>query len=207
MKPGITVVIPTFADRWDEVGRAVSSAVHQTLSPETIVVVSDTESKGAAWNRTRGLSMVETEWTAFLDDDDYFLPEHLEKLHRKAKETDADMVFPWFTVMGNGVDPFPMNEKREWVREDPHQTTITFLVKTEAALAVGGFLGDEPDEDGQETDSQGNRAGEDFRFVLRLHDAGYRIEKLYERTWVWMHHGGNTSGQAKNRPEVPQPAD
>lgn len=202
-KPGITVVIPTFPARADKLGRAVASTQTQTRPAEAVIVVSDRDGVGAGVNRTRGLMMVETEWTAFLDDDDYFKPEHLEKLLAHAEKTGADFVFPWFTVIGSGRDPFPMNEAKEWTLEDPHQTTITFLVKTEVAQALGGFI-DQPDDsdpDGEEvgTDAQGHRAGEDFRFVLRLARAGYKIEKLHERTWVWTHWSGNTSGMPSRR--------
>ena len=203
MKPGITVVIPSFPSRYDLLGRAVASATNQTLPPEQVIVVVDNKQEGAAVTRTRGLMQVETEWTAFLDDDDYFLPEHLEKLTKMAKESKADLVFPWFTVIGSGSDPFPMNEKREWDRADPHQTTITFLVRTEAAQKVGGFIEQDGDIDpaGEDvgTDAQGHRAGEDFRFVLRLHDAGYKIKKLHERTWVWVHHSKNSMGMPSRR--------
>lgn len=195
----ITVVVTTFPERYDVLGRAVASAANQTLPPEFIIVSVDGEREGAAATRTRGLSQVTTEWTAFLDDDDFLYPEHLEKLKVHADLTDADMVFPWFDVLGTGKDPFPMNEHKEWTLEDPHQTTITMLVRTEAARGVGGFLGDEEDIDGQEVDAEGNRAGEDFRFVLRLAKAGARIEKLHERTWVWVHHTSNTSGLPSNR--------
>lgn len=196
MKPGITVVIPSIPSRANMLGRAVASAAHQVLPPERIIVSIDNEQSGAAATRTRGLMQVETEWTAFLDDDDYFLPEHLSKLHERAVADDADMAFSWFTVMGSGRDPFPMNEHKEWTREDPHETTITFLVRTEVAKELGGFIlpGDVEDPEGRAI------GGEDFNFVIRLADAGHKIVKVHERTWVWVHHRGNTSGLPSNRP-------
>jgi glycosyltransferase involved in cell wall biosynthesis len=198
MGSGISVVIPTIITRDLLVGRAVASAARQTLQPEAIIVVPDSGPYGAAWTRTRGLEQVRTEWVAFLDDDDEMNVDHLEKLHAHAIATESDFVFSWFTVMG-GTDPFPANEHREFDPEDPHQTTVTVLVRTEAAVAVGGF------EDGIDgdpgTDTQGNRAGEEFRFAKRIAAAGYKIGKLHERTWTWHHHqhrGGNTSGLPEN---------
>lgn len=190
MRTGVTLVVPTIPPRASMLARAVRSAVEQTRPPEFIFVVTDIEGEGAPATRTRGLEQVTTEWTAFLDDDDELLPQHLEKLHDCALRTGADMVFPWFVVHG-GTDPFPQHFGRQWNRSDPHQTTITFLVRTELARKVGGFL--DP-EDG--TDSLGNRAGEDFRFVCRLSEAGARIVHLPERTWIYHHWIGNLSGRS-----------
>lgn len=191
---GITVVIPTVPKRSDLLGRAMASVVAQTLQPQGVIVVIDSTASGAAETRSRGLEMVKTEWVAFLDDDDTFNPEHLQRLYEHAEATGADFVFPWFNVMG-GSDPFPVNEHREFDVDAPHQTTVTTLVKTKAALAVGGFRWDKG-EDGIDpgTDAEGNRAGEEFRFVIRLAQAGYKIEHLHERTWTWYHHGRNSSG-------------
>jgi len=171
--------------------RAVRSAVEQSRPPEFIFTVIDVEGEGAPVTRTRGLEQVTTEWVAFLDDDDELLPQHLQKLLACAEHVSADMVFPWFIVQG-GTDPFPQHFGRQWDPADPHQTTITFLVRTELAKKVGGFL--DPGDDAG-TDGLGNRAGEDFRFVCRLSDAGARIVHLPERTWTWVHHQSNTSGQ------------
>ncbi len=45
-----------------------------------------------------------TEWVAFLDDDDYFYPQHLEALANAAQDTGADMVYPWYDVDGGTDD-------------------------------------------------------------------------------------------------------
>jgi hypothetical protein len=139
---------------------------------------------------------VQTEWLAYLDDDDMLGPVHLERLMDHAEKTNADLVFPWFTVVGSGSDPFPANEHREWDAENPHHTTVTFLVRTEVARKVGFFIDSDlytPEEflDGP----PGQKQGEEFRFVLRVAAEGYKIEKLHERTWFWRHHRTNTSGQ------------
>jgi hypothetical protein len=191
---GITVVIPTVAKRADLLSRAIASVVAQTEPPEAIIVVVDSERQGAPVVRTRGLDMVTTPWVAFLDDDDDFKPQHLQRLREHAEATGADFVFPWFDVIG-GTDPFPDNEHREYDIEAPHQTTVTFLVKTEAAKAVGGFI--DPDMDDMVdpgVDGEGHRAGEEFRFVIRLARAGYKVEHLHERTWNWRHWTGNSMG-------------
>lgn len=204
--PGITVVTPSIPGRNDYLREAVQSVSNQTLRPVAHIIVHDSTGDGAAITRTKGLFMVQTEWTAFLDDDDELREIHLEHLMRKAEEDQADLVFPWFDVTGGmgGKDPFPKNEKREWTLDDPHHTTITFLVRTEVARVVGGFLDGLPPElwPGQ----VGQKEGEEFRFVVRVAQAGYKISKLHERTWLWRHHGRNTSGLPENVKTTPLPA-
>jgi glycosyltransferase involved in cell wall biosynthesis len=185
----VTVVIPTIPPRADRLARALASVESQTLQPAEVIVVTDDEAKGAGWTRTEGLMKVTSEWTAFLDDDDELLPCHLQRLHETAAETGADMVFPWFTVVG-GTDPFPMHFGRTWDINEPTQTTITFLVRTSLAQQAGGFL------EANHLDGDVIYPNEDFRFVLRLAANGAKIVHLPERTWLWNHHGGNLSGRS-----------
>jgi glycosyltransferase involved in cell wall biosynthesis len=190
----ISVVIPSIPPRSRLLMRALASVAAQTWCPDEIIVTIDREARGATWTRQHGLDMATGDWVAFLDDDDELLPQHLERLLACAEETGADMVFPWFTVVG-GIDPFPQHFGRQWDPQDPTQTTITFLVRRQAAIDCGGFL--EPDDD---VDGEGHRAGEDFRFVCRLGEK-HKIVHLPERTWRWHHHPstpstlGNTSGK------------
>lgn len=188
---GVSVVIPTIPVRGFRLHQAVESVKTQTLQPYEIVTATDNERKGAALTRDEALFKVKTKWTAFLDDDDYLYPTHLEDLMNFAAETGADMVYPWFDVYG-GTDPFPMFEGQPWDNDDPHQVPVTHLVKTEAAWAVGGFSGDWNDTNG--TDQYGHRQGEDWNYLIKLVDAGYIIKHLNKRTWGWNHWGGNTSG-------------
>jgi glycosyltransferase involved in cell wall biosynthesis len=73
--------------------------------------------------------------------------------------------------------------------EDPHQTTITVLVRTELAQSVGF----RPPPSHQSV--LGQAYGEDYAFTLGCVAAGARIVHLPERTWEWHHTGENTSGR------------
>ena len=191
LKDGITVVIPRIPVReWNYVA-AIQSVQTQKLKPVAVIESIDVNKEGAAINRDKGLFQVETKWTAFLDDDDIFYPNHLRDLLEFAEETGADLVYPWFDVLG-GTDPFPQFEGLPWDNDQPHQIPITHLVKTEAAWDVGGFS--EGWVDATTTDSDGNRIGEDYNYILKLINAGYKIEHLNKRTWGWNHWRGNTSG-------------
>lgn len=188
----ITVVIPTIAPRGNRqpmLERALASVEAQEYAPVQVIVEHAEEGEGPAVVRNRALAKVETPWVAFLDDDDYLRPNHLKRLALVQADSGADVVWPWFDVEG-GSDPFPMFQGRQWDPEDPHQIPITVLARTEAIQAVGGFevVGDGP------VDQHGHRAGEDWRLWLSLSAAGYRFWHTEEKTWVWVHHGANTSG-------------
>lgn len=104
----ITVVIPTIPGREELLDRAVRSVERQPHGPRSVVVVTDTERRGAAWARNYGIQLVTengedrkgllSPWIAWLDDDDEMLENHLAVLARGASKTGADAVFtyPWF---------------------------------------------------------------------------------------------------------------
>lgn len=187
----VTVVIPTIPVRSHYLQRALGSVYAQTVQVANTVVQSDENRLGAAANRDLGLDQVNSEWTAFLDDDDELYPDHVRALLKHAEATGADLVYPWFDVIG-GTDPFPFFEGQAWSNDNVHQVPVTFLVKTEAAQVVGGFSGGWADSNS--VDEYGNRMGEDLHFIWKMVEAGYKIEHLNQRTWAWHHHGSNTSG-------------
>jgi hypothetical protein len=158
----------------------------QTMPAAAISVAIDVNREGAPPTRQRALDAVRTEWVAFLDDDDFFEPQHLEHLSQHAEETGADFVYSWFTVVG-GVDPFPSTHfTNPFNPEDPIETTITTLVRTELAQQVGFKAMNRGEVN----------TGEDRYFTLECMKAGAKISHLVERTWCWSHHGKNTSGLA-----------
>lgn len=188
----ITVVIPTISPRKLLLNRALESVVGQLYPATAIVVRDDVYRRGAAWNRHVGLLQVDTEWVAFLDDDDVLWPQHLEVLVNAQRETGADYLFTWYQIVDTEG-----NHQRDTVLghfgkvfnpADPHQTTITTMVRTELAKSVG-FLGDAGTHE-----IHGQRAGEDFAFTLGCIRKGAKIVHVPEITWEWHHHGFNTSG-------------
>jgi glycosyltransferase involved in cell wall biosynthesis len=191
MIPGISVVIPTVAPRTTMLHRALNSVTAQTLQPEVVIVQEDSDRKGAAATRQRAQDSVETEYTCPLDDDDELLPMHTEHLFAEAQRTDADLVFPWYEVHGGG-DPMPEAFGRDWeaylTEFGPYQFPVTFLARTEVIRAAGGW---EPMPEGQRLAAQ---PGEDWRLCLALVAMGAKIVHLPEKTWIWHHHGQNTSG-------------
>jgi len=103
----VTVVIPAY-DRAHLLGRAIDSVLGQTLTPAAVIVVDDGSvddtkavvqaygdevryvwqlNAGGAAARNHGVELAETEWVAFLDSDDLWLPNHLELLAEAVEGT------------------------------------------------------------------------------------------------------------------------
>lgn len=191
LKPGITVAIATIPPRVGLLQRAVASVLSQTHPAAGLAVAIDYAKQGAPATRQRALDMVDTQWVAFLDDDDEFMPPHLETLWNAAQAYQADYVYSWFETIPQGCDPFPIGHYLQpWSNTEPRQTTITTMVRTELAKQVG-FAKFE--ESGELVDGQ--RWGEDWAFTLGCMDAGAKIHHVVAKTWYWNHTSGNTSGR------------
>jgi SAM-dependent methyltransferase len=191
----LTVLVTTIPTRQDRLNKALMSVENQSLLPAKILIQNDLYKEGAPKNRDNGIEKVETEYVALLDDDDYFYPDHLESLYQTAIDTGADIVYAWFNVDG-GEDPFPENFGKPWDPENPRQVTITVLAKTDVIRKAGGYsntTGIEHEELG--LFAQGNTAGEDFRMVFSANKQGAKIVHVPKKTWAYVHHESNTSGQ------------
>lgn len=188
----ITVAIPHLPSRVRELGRAITSVSRQTCPPGAISIATDLHGDGAWDTRNRAVAPVQTDWVALLDDDDHFYPHHIETLvHAAEQHPDADYLFSWFDVLG-GVDPLGYFG-RPFDPDHPHQTTTTILVRT--ALAQQVCWGP---PDAYET-VDGNRAGEDWVFLLGCLDAGATVRHVPVVTWAWVHHQSNSSGLPRQR--------
>jgi hypothetical protein len=182
--------------------RALTSVVGQTQLPAAVIVEHDYDRTGAPATRQRALEKATTRWCAFLDDDDEFMPHHLQALMSCAQLSGADFVYSYFMIKDAAGNEQPDNDPlgtfgMPFDPLHPVQTTVTTLVRTELAKDVGGFLRPSP----APPTPDGHRAGEDWSFTLGCVEAGAKIVHLPERTWWWWHWGsgspgipGNTSG-------------
>lgn len=191
----ITVAIPSIPQRKMKLRQAVSSVLGQTYTAAGISVAVDLRAEGSAVTRNRALDAVQTEWVAFLDDDDVFLPHHLEILINAAEETGADVIYGLPRV----IDEFGNIKPRYWQWGGPPEfdadllrqssyITVASLVRTHLAKEVGGFVFHQ-DKDFP-TESY-----DDHGFYLRLLDAGANFHHVHRETFIWNHHGMNTSGK------------
>ncbi len=186
----VTVVIPHIGPRRAELARAVESVTVQTVAPAAISIAVDTGREGSAATRNRALAAAGTGWVAFLDDDDAWEINHLGLLTSAAAATpDADVLYSGCTVVDADGSILPPRE--EWGRfGEPFDAAalrarswlpVTCLARTGLARAAGFHR-----PPGSPYD--------DWGFHLAMLDAGARYVHVPVRTWVWHHHGRNTSG-------------
>ena len=198
----VAVCVPSIAPRGKMLARAVASVTAQDRAADALCVAIDHDRSGAAAVRNRSWRMADTEWVAFLDDDDELLPNHLEHLLAVQADTGADVVYPWHRIIGpdgrikadllgaQGV-PFEPSEL-----DSRNFIPVTLLVRRELLADVGGFpLPNSPEWPHSDC--------EDWACWRRLRDAGATFVHTPEVTWLWHHHGANTSGRGDRWPGKP----
>ena len=196
LSPGkVTVVTASVPPRAVMLGRARASVAAQKRPADAHVISLDWTGNGPGATRNDALSKVTTEWVAFLDDDDEFLPHHLRACLRMAALTGADLVYPIGRYDRLGDDPLrqtgqAFNPTRLLMG---NFIPITVLARTAIILDVGGF----PNVD--EAPRMGAQACEDWGLWLRMLHAGAAFAPLHQITWIChdAHTGpyGNFSGR------------
>jgi glycosyltransferase involved in cell wall biosynthesis len=181
----ITVLIPTIPGRRDQLDRAVLSAQRQTYPPARILLQLDQDREGAAATRNKALQQVDTEWVAFLDDDDELYPEHLKLCGRAAKLNHADVIYPGYDADQDPVGCFGLPFDGELLQHR-NFIPVTTLCRTEAVLEAGGFQA-HPDENGDPC--------EDWGLWLAMAERGARFVHLPVRTWRWNNGNMTTRGR------------
>jgi len=185
-KPKIAVLIPSIPPRAKFLERAVKSALTQTLPPHEVLIEIDDKHHGAAETRNRLLAKVsdDIDFVAFLDDDDYFYPNHLEVHHKLRVAHNADFTYSWF----DGNNPFPQHRGRVFDPTEPHHTTMTVCVTAKIAKEIR-FRTDHPEG--------WTLPQEDWRFILDCRDRNIKFAGTAELTWHYSQHPWHTSGLGK----------
>ena len=164
MNAGVTVVIPTrdrpslLADALASVEAQQSRAAHTVvvddgsaepplpLAGPAVEVLRHPRALGVAAARNGGLEQVETEWVAFLDDDDLWAPGKLERQLAVAAAERADFVWCGVVVVDArrrpvgivaAADPGALLPRL--LRTNTIGSPSAVLVRTELVRAVGGF--------------------------------------------------------------------
>ena len=171
MKPLVTAVITTH-NRCDLVGRAIESVLCQTYDNLECIVVDDAsdessqkvcktypikyiyipkdESKGGNHARNVGIMHAVGEYVAFLDDDDYWLPNKIERQVALIQEKKCDLVYAnakYEIVESSGkitykefpMDYLNMGDMRKKIYTNICCKTLTIMAKRQALLEVGMF--------------------------------------------------------------------
>jgi hypothetical protein len=122
----------------------------------------------------------------------------------RAKETEADLIFPWPRIIRHGTERMPDILGCQGMADEDiapelskrNFIPINVLVRRHALAVVNGF----PNPGSPEWS---HNDCEDWGCWLRLRDAGFTFSHTPEETWTWHHWGwgapdqpGNTSGKA-----------
>lgn len=216
----VSIIIPAFKAA-EFIGEALASVAAQTFTSHEVIVVNDgspdteelerelkqyparlhyikQENRGAAAARNAGLRAATGEFVAFLDADDTWLPNFLEKQITLLKRTNADLVYADARLFGEsplaGRTFMEVQPSRGEVTPENLLAikvtvlTSTVLARKEPILTVGLF-------------DETLRRGQDFDLWLRLAKRGARF--AYQ-TDVLAHHrivesglSGDTISQLK----------
>ncbi len=218
----VSVVIPTYKRTVEYLSRAVSSVLNQTYPNVEIIVIDDstqayekrkeTEAYFAALNRdnviylqneknlyssltrNRGIEAATGDYITFLDDDDEYLPEKIEKQLSFMLENGYDVSFTdiaLYSSEGNMVDYREYTAIESFDNDyllryhlTHHLTgTPTFMFKAEKIREIGGF--------------EHKKVGQEFHLMLRAILAGFKIGYLPQcYVKAYRHPDGGISGGA-----------
>lgn len=180
----VGIAIPSIPPRKSLLQRAIKSVFAQTHPVEQISIAIDHAKEGAGATRNRAKNSLQTDYIAFLDDDDVMLPNHIETLLGHIEYHNADVAFSWFQVIG-GTDPFPDNRWMEFDPAAPHSFGITALVRTEVAQSL----------DFEPPSERYDAGNEDWTWWTTLAKNGAKFVNTPDITWHWYHNSGNTAGR------------
>lgn len=200
--PTISVIIPAYQSE-SFIARSIRSAQRQTLRPLEIIVVDDGSKDntahaaqdcgelvtvirqangGPAAARNHGASVARGEWLAFLDADDAWLPEKLQR-QVAALEDNISLIHSYCTVDRSSYHALDYSTFDSlWTQNSV--CTSSVLLRRQDFDAVGGF---DPD--------RSIMAVEDYNLWLRLLHRGCRFKVLREPLVEYTPAENNLSGQ------------
>lgn len=196
----VSIVITTFG-RKKELKRSLKSALGQTYSNIEIIVIDDNidvdyseyikktiasfndkrivykknkNNLGGALSRNEGIKFASGEYVAFLDDDDEYLPEKIEKqlaVFEKDRSKKIALVYCYCDGIKDGKvkDQYRYNYKGNCLFDAMRMSiaaTTQWMCRKEALLSVGGFT-DMP-------------CKQDSYVVVKLLAKGYTIDRVPE---------------------------
>jgi glycosyltransferase involved in cell wall biosynthesis len=200
--------------KWIE--RALESAFSQTYKPSEVIVVDDgsedseadflqslsrnfqfqiirQRNAGQSAARNNGVSSSSSPLVCLLDQDDHFLPKHIETLLHNFDQADSKFAFSYGDLWRsneageivsrtcvNADAQHPLTEVGVMLRNNMNILPSATLISREAFMAIGGFDSD-------------LRGYEDDDLFLRFFLAGYRSRFTSEAVTVWTINKSSTS--------------
>lgn len=178
----VSVITPSIPSRRELLVEARRSVADQTVPVHHLI--DDHPDRPVAEKRNRLIRAADTEWVAFLDDDDLLDSIHVETLLGH----DADVVVPFCRFSGPPLAPVNCCAgyyNRPYDRDDLRQHgifPITVLARRDAILGAGGF---------------GDGIYEDWDLWNAMADAGATFEVVPTVTWTY-----RRTGAGRSRPRL-----
>lgn len=179
----ITVVIPHILHRRKELGEALESVARQYTRATEVLVCVDINphgTLGCSMMCNQGLNGATQPYVAFLADDDFLYPNHLQLLYDAITTHDADIAYSWYENK-KGDHVYIFDEFQPWDEDRMRASNYicgTILVKRETALKVGGY----PTPG---TEEWPDLVAEDWGFLIRMADAGAKVVGVDAKTWEY----------------------
>lgn len=201
----VSVIVPTYQGS-KVIQRAIESVLNQSYSNIEIIVVDDNNSlsedrkntelvmnnyadnskvtyikhphnKNGSAARNTGIRESHGEFIAFLDDDDWFLPEKIKKQFVYLEEN-KEYAGCYCYARRDGINiktiPYKGDVTKELLLMKPRMFTPSLFFRKESMLAINGF-------------DETYRRHQDYEMLLRFFRAGYKIgcveEVLVELGW------------------------
>lgn len=191
----ITTIIPHIPIRTEMLKEAVGSVGRQILPPNVaseILVVTDTAHRGAAVTIAEGVGQSTGDWITLCADDDWLEPNHHERLLLAQIETGADVIYPWYNMIGQ--DDFQPD--RFGQPFDAARFLEASFIPGGGSLIRGDLLRSAGIPQVGDPEFPMGRY-DDWAMYLRLYHAGATFYHLPERLYNWRVWAGNTSGRGE----------
>lgn len=224
--PLVSIIVPTYKRNVDFLSRAINSILNQSYknieiivvddSPETyeyrknvskymksivernnnVIYIQNEVNLGGSLARNRGIETATGEYTTFLDDDDEYKPEKIEKQIKYMQTYDCDLTFSnmiMYNTEGKVVDVREYHDIPSYKKESllkyhlmKHMTgTPTFMFKTEKLREIGGF------EDA--------KMGQEFYLMLKSIEHNLKIRYIDDCDVIVYKHNGEAISNGKNK--------
>jgi len=220
----VTIVIPTFQREENILNRALKSVLYQTyknievliiddnkneyyskeilklvqkIGDDRVKVVKNNENIGGALSRNKGISLAKGEYISFLDDDDFYLKDKIDKQVKYLCEKKFDFTISNLAIVNQNLKLQDIRLYRKLKKDKSHNDilidhykyhytgTPTFLFSKEALINCGGF--------------PNVQMGHEFHLVNNLLEKGYKLGYVNEVLTIAVAHQGERVSNRKNR--------
>lgn len=224
MNPLVTIVIPTYKREANLLNRALKSVIYQTYKNVEVLIVDDNVEEyyskeieklvkgiddnrikliknekniGGALSRNKGIKLASGKYISFLDDDDFYLKDKIEKQVKYLFKKKNDFVISNLAIVDQNLKLQDIRYYRHLKKDKPineilidhykyHYTgTPTFLFSKESLINCGGF--------------PNVKMGHEFHLVNNLLEKGYKLGYVNEVLTIAVAHQGERISNRKSR--------